>query len=181
LSEEISMKPYGILAEFANPDKLWKACETVRDSGFTHWDAHTPFPIHGLERAMGLKRSWVSLVVLTLGLGGAAAGMGLQWWASTQAYPLVVSGKPMFSWPAFVPIMFECGVLGGAMGAFFGFLGLSRLPQHNHPLFNSTRFEGFSDDRFFISIEARDPHFDREGTEALLRQAGAQYLEMVEA
>ena len=172
---------YGILAEFTTPDQLWKACETVRDAGFTRWDAHTPFPIHGLERAMGLKRSWVPLVVLTLGLGGAAAGMGLQWWVSTQAYPLVVSGKPFFSWPAFVPIMFECGVLGGAMGAFFGFLGLSKLPQHHHPLFNSTRFEGFSDDKFFISIEAVDPNFDPQQAEAMLRREGAQFVEMVEA
>ncbi len=177
----MSKQPWGILAEFHTPEQLWKACERVRDAGFTHWDAHTPFPIHGLERAMGLKRSWVSMVVLVLGLGGAAAGMGLQWWASTQAYPLVVSGKPLFSWPAFVPIMFECGVMGGAAGAFLGFLGLSKLPQHHHPLFNSKRFERFSDDRFFLSIESTDPEFDPEGTAWLLRSQGADHVEVVEA
>lgn len=171
---------WGVLAEFDSPTSLFRAAERVRDAGFEKWDTHSPFPIHGLERAMGLKRSLVPLVVLALGLGGAAAGMGLQWWVATRAYPLVVSGKPFFSWPAFVPIMFECGVLGGAAGAVLGFLGLSRLPQHWHPLFHSKRFERATDDRFFISIEAADPRFDRGETVRLLERAGATAVELVE-
>jgi len=167
-------------AEIDSAAAHYKAAERVRDAGFEQWDAHSPFPVHGLERAMGLKRSMVPLVVLALGLGGAAAGMGLEWWVSTRAYPLVISGKPFFSWPAFVPIMFECGVLGGATGAVLGFLGFSKLPRHHHPLFDSKRFDRATDDRFFISIEAADPRFDRSGTVQLLERAGAVAVELVE-
>lgn len=170
---------WGALAEFHTPDGLLRASQGVRDAGYRHWDAHSPFPVHGLERAMGLKRSLVPVFVLVLGLGGAGAGMLLQWWVSAVEYPLVVSGKPFFSWPAFVPIMFECGVLGGALGALFGFLALSRLPQHHHPLFDSAAFERMSDDRFFLSVEARDERFDRESTLKLLTELGASRVELV--
>ncbi|HSR69571.1 MAG TPA: DUF3341 domain-containing protein [Acidobacteriota bacterium] len=170
---------WGLVAEFADPSALKSACAKVREAGYKVWDAHTPFPVHGLERAMGLRRSLVPYAVLVLGLGGAAAGMLLQWWVSVEAYPLVISGKPFFSWPAFVPIMFECGVLGGALGAILGFLHFSRLPRHNHALFESERFEGVSDDKFFISIESEDPQFDRRTTTAFLKKTGATYVEAV--
>ena len=101
---------YGILAEFATPTDLYHACERVRDAGFTRWDAHTPFPVHGLEKAMGLRRSPLPWIVLVMGLTGAALGFGLQWWVHASAYPLVISGKPFFSWPAFIPITFELAV-----------------------------------------------------------------------
>lgn len=172
---------WGVLAEFATPAALAAGCRAVRDAGYRRWDAHTPFPVHGLERDMGLKRSPVGWFVLVLGLSGAAAGMLLQWWTSTDAYPLVISGKPLFSWPAFVPIMFECGVLGGATGAILGFLLLSRLPRPFHPLFYSERFERMSDDRFFVSIEAADDAFDRRRTVELLEGAGADHVEVIEA
>lgn len=172
---------YGALAELPGPEALILACRRMRDEGFRHWDAHSPFPIHGLERAMGLKRSIVPLFVLVLGLGGAGLGMLLQWWVSVEAYPLVVSGKPFFSWQAFVPIMFECGVLGGALGALFGFLILARLPRHHHPLFESEAFERMSDDGFFISVEARDERFDRSATLDLLSELGASRVEVVRA
>jgi hypothetical protein len=170
---------FGVLAEFGSPAELVAAAEGVREAGYDRWDAHTPFPVHGLERAMGLRRSPVGWFVLTLGLGGAAAGMLLQWWVSTTAYPLVISGKPLFSWPAFVPIMFECGVLGGAVGAIAGFLALARLPRHHHALFNSARFERATDDAFFLSVEAADPKFDRAATPALLTRLGARHVEVV--
>lgn len=173
------MAAYGVLAEFDSPAALIAAADGVREAGYTRWDAHTPFPVHGLERAMGLKRSPVGWFVLVLGLAGAAAGMLLQWWVSTTAYPLVISGKPLFSWPAFVPIMFECGVLGGATGAVLGFLLLARLPQHHHALFNSARFERATDDTFFLSIEAADPRFDGQATAALLARLGAKGVETV--
>ncbi|HSR52181.1 MAG TPA: DUF3341 domain-containing protein [Acidobacteriota bacterium] len=170
---------WGLLAKFSDPSALRAACTKVREAGYKAWDAHTPFPVHGLERAMGLGRSMVPYAVLVLGLGGAAAGMLLQWWVSVEAYPLVISGKPFFSWPAFVPIMFETGVLGGALGAVLGFLHFSRLPRHHHPLFESEEFAGVSDDEFFISIEAEDPQFDRRTTTAFLKKAGASGVEAV--
>ncbi|RMH23041.1 MAG: DUF3341 domain-containing protein [Acidobacteria bacterium] len=178
---EAGGKLFGLLAELADPESLMRACARVRDAGYTAWDAHTPFPIHGLDRAMGLGKSWVSAFVLVLGLSGAAFGMLMQWWISTRAYPLVISGKPLFSWPAFVPVMFECGVLGGALGALGGFLYKSRLPRHHHGLFASERFERVTDDAFFISIEASDPRFDAEETARLLREAGAHHVELVHA
>ncbi len=170
---------FGLLAEFDDPRALMHACAKVRDAGFESWDAHTPFPIHGLDKAMGLGKSWVSAFVLVLGLGGAAVGMLMQWWVATQGYALVISGKPLFSWPAFVPVTFECGVLGGALGAVGGFLYLARLPRHHHGLFASDRFARVTDDTFFISIEADDPRFDAEGTASFLSQIGARQVETV--
>jgi molybdopterin-containing oxidoreductase family membrane subunit len=172
---------YGVLAEFEKPDELLAASHLVKDANYTKWDTHSPFPVHGLERAMGLKRSPVPWFVLIMGLAGAAFGMALQWWVSVEAYPLVISGKPLFSWPAFVPIMFECGVLGGALGAVIGFLLLSKLPEHFHPLFRSKTFEKVTDDRFFISIDRADPRFDEAQTIQLLRAAGASRVELVRA
>jgi hypothetical protein len=170
---------FGVLAEFADPGALHQACEGVRDAGYTRWDAHAPFPVHGLERAMGLRASRLPWISLVLALGGAVAGMGLQGWVSTIAYPLVISGKPFFSWPAFVPVTFELAVLGGAAGAVFGMFALNRLPTRYHPLFASERFERASDDGFFISIESWDPLFDAEGTAELLRRLGATHVELL--
>ena len=171
---------YGLLAEFATPADLYHACERVRDAGFTRWDAHTPFPIHGLEGAMGLRRSPLPWIVLGMALLGAALAFGLQWWVHAVAYPLVISGKPYFAWPAFVPITFELGVLFGAFGAVLGMLALNRLPMHYHPLFNSKIFERVSDDAFFISIESWDPKFDSANTRTLLEGVGAKRVELVE-
>jgi hypothetical protein len=168
-----------LLDKLPSPQAILHAADGMREAGFTRWDAHTPFPVHGLERAMGLASSKVSLFVLVLGLGGAAAGMLLQWWTSVVAYPHEVSGKPFFSWQAFVPIMFECGVLGGALGAVFGFLGLAGLPRHHHPLFHSARFERFSDDRFFLSVESADPRWSAESTARLLAELGASRVERI--
>ena len=172
---------YGILAEFATPADLYHACERVRDAGFTRWDAHSPFPIHGLEGAMGLRRSPLPWIVLGMGLMGAALAFGLQWWVHAAAYPLVISGKPYFAWPAYVPITFEVAVLFGALGAVFGMLGLNQLPMHYHPLFRSRVFERVSDDAFFISIESWDPRFDPSATRTLLESLGARSVELLES
>ncbi|MDH3255973.1 MAG: DUF3341 domain-containing protein, partial [Acidobacteriota bacterium] len=128
---------------------------------------------------MGLERSWVPWFSFLFAMAGAAGGMLLQWWVSTEAYPLVISGKPLFSWPAFVPIMFETGILGGALGAVLGFFVQSRMPQPHHGLFASSLFERVTDDGFFISIEAEDPAFDETRTADLLRDAGAADVETV--
>jgi Ni/Fe-hydrogenase subunit HybB-like protein len=166
-----------LLAEFPSPSALHRACEQVRDSGYSHWDAHTPFPVHGLDRAMGLGRSRLPWIVLALGLAGAAGGFGLQAWVHSIEYPLVISGKPFFAWQAYVPVTFELAVLGGALGAVLGMFALNRLPRHHHPVFGSERFERASDDRFFISVEVGDPRFDAAATPRLLADAGARRLE----
>ena len=172
---------YGILAQFATPADLYHACERVRDEGFTRWDAHSPFPVHGLDRAMGLRRSPLPWIVLVMGLTGAALGFVLQWWVHGSAYPLVISGKPYFSWPAFIPITFEVAILFAALGAVLGMLGLNRLPMHYHPLFRSKVFERVTDDAFFISIESWDPRFDASATRTLLESAGARGVELLES
>ena len=168
-------------AEFESPTALYRACESVRDAGYTQWDAHTPFPVHGLDRAMGLSRSRLPWIVFVMAMGGAAAGFALQTWVHSIAYPNVISGKPLFAWPAYIPVTFELAVLGGALGAVFGMLHLNRLPRHHHAVFASRGFERASDDRFFISIEARDPRFDAASTPELLRKAGAARLEWLGA
>jgi molybdopterin-containing oxidoreductase family membrane subunit len=172
---------YGVLAAFATPADLYHACERVRDAGFTRWDAHSPFPVHGLAGAMGLRRSPLPWIVLVMGLMGAALGFLLQWWVHTIAYPLVISGKPYFAWPAYVPITFEVAVLFGALGAVFGMFGLNRLPMHHHPLFRSKVFERVTDDAFFISIESWDPRFDPSATAKLLESVGARSVELLES
>jgi hypothetical protein len=172
---------FGLLGEFDSPSALYRACEQVRDAGFTRWDAHSPFPVHGLDRAMGLGRSRLPWIVLVLALGGALAGFGLQAWVHSIEYPLVISGKPFFAWPAYVPVTFELAVLGGALGAVLGMLALNRLPRHHHPVFAAAAFERASDDRFFVSIEARDPRFDASATPQLLKGAGAVRLEWLTA
>jgi molybdopterin-containing oxidoreductase family membrane subunit len=172
---------YGTLAEFATPADLYHACERVREAGFTRWDAHTPFPVHGLNKAMGLRRSKLPWIVLVMALTGAALGFLLQAWVHMSAYPLVISGKPFFTWPAFIPVTFEVSVLFGALGAVFGMLGLNRLPMHHHPLFNSKVFERASDDAFFISIESWDPRFDPSSTTAFLKSLGARSVELLES
>jgi len=173
-------RSYGLLAEFDTAAALYPACERVRDAGYVCWDAHTPFPVHGLDRAMGMKRSIVPYIVFVMGMTGASLGMLLQWWTSAIDYPVVISAKPYFSWQAFIPVTFELGILLGSFGAVFGMLGVNKLPQYYHSLFNADRFARVTDDKFFIAIEARDPNYDHDGTRQLLEQAGAVHVEEVE-
>jgi len=172
-------KQFGVLAEFNDATELYYACKEVRDAGFTKWDAHSPFPIHGLDGAMGLSRSLVPWIGLVGGLTGAAAGMFLQWWTSAVDYKIYIAAKPYFSWQAFIPITFELMVLFAALGAVFGMFALNRLPQHYHPLFSSERFERATDDKFFISIEAADPNFQDGETANFLAGIGAAHVETV--
>lgn len=178
--KEQQAKTYGVLAEFATPGDLYHACEQIRDAGFRDWDAHSPFPVHGLEKAMGLPRSRLPWVVFFMAMLGASGGFALQWWTSTQGYPLIISGKPLFSWPAFIPVTFELGVLFGALGALFGMFYFNGLPRWNHPLFNSARFAKATDDGFFVSIEAGDRVFKLGETPDWLRSLGATHVELVE-
>lgn len=172
---------YGVLGRFAGPRELYQACEAVRDAGYRRFDAHCPFPVHGLAGAMGLRGSRLPWIPLVTGLAGAAGGLLLQWWVSVKAYPLAISGKELFSWPAFVPVTFELGVLGAALGAVIGMLALNQLPMLHHPLFRSTAFERATDDGFFISIEAWDPKFDPREAARLLERLGAVGVELIES
>ena len=171
---------YGMLAEFKDTKSILNAAKAVRDEGYVDFDCHTPFPVHGLDQAMGLKRSIVGYIV---GIGcflGATAGITLQWWASTIAYPVVISGKPFFSWQAYMIITFVLMVLGGAFAALIGMFHLNRMPTFHHPLFNSENFEKATDDTFFVSIEFKDPLFDVKDTRAFLESIGGENVEVVE-
>jgi hypothetical protein len=172
---------FGVLARFSGPRELHRACEQVRDAGYRRWDAHCPFPIHGLATAMGLRASRLPWIPLVTGLAGAAGGMLLQWWVSVKAYPLMISGKELFSWPAFVPVTFELGVLFAALGAVFGMLVLNQLPMLFHPLFGSKGFERVTDDGFFISIESWDPKFDPAESTQFLERIGGQDVELIDS
>lgn len=172
---------YGLLAEFPNPAALYHACEQVRDAGFRYWDSHSPFPIHGIHDAMGIRWSRVPWLSAIFGFTGAAGGFALQAWVATKGYPLVISGKPLLSWQAFIPVTFEVGILCTAIGTLLGMLVINMLPRHHHPLFSSKSFERATDDAFFISIEARDGHFNRERTAEFLKRIGATSVEEVQA
>lgn len=171
---------YGLLAEFESAAAIYQAAKRVREDGYTRWDCHTPFPVHGLDKAMGLKASPLPWIVLVCGLTGASVAMLLQWYLNAVDYPYIISAKPLFSWQAFVPVTFELMVLFSALGAVLGMLGLNRLPQFYSSLFRSERFARASDDRFFISIEVEDTKFHPEKTRALLEACGAVHVEEVE-
>jgi hypothetical protein len=184
---------WGVLAEFPTPAAIYHAAEAVRDAGYTNWDCHTPFPVHGLDRAMGVKMTRLGLVVFACGLTGCLLGVLLQWYTnaapegikvyapmSVETYPYAISGKPEWSLPANIPVIFELTVLFSAFGAVFGMLGMNRLPRLHHPLFTSRRFLRVTNDRFFIAIERDDPNFDEARVTELLRSNGAVAVERIE-
>jgi hypothetical protein len=173
-------RPLLYLAEYPTTAAVVHAAERVRDAGYRKWDVHTPFPIHGMNAAMGIRDSAVGWIVLVMGLTGCASAFLLIWWTNGVDYPLVVGGKPPYSLPSMIPVMFELTILLSAFGAVFGMLGLNQLPKHHHPVFYSDRFERATDDRFFISIEASDPAFDREATRALLEETHPTHVELVQ-
>jgi hypothetical protein len=170
--------PYGLLIEFDSVDALIHAAARVRDAGYTKWDVYTPFPVHGLDQAMGIPRTRLPLIVFAAGLSGALGGLLLQWWTNAVDYPFVISGKPLFSLPANIPIIFELTILLAAFGAFFGMLALNGLPALYHSLFRSRRFTRVTTDRFFICIEAADPKYDPRQTRSLLASLGGEVEEL---
>lgn len=171
---------FGLLAEFETPAALMDAAEAVRDAGYTRWDCYTPFPVHGLDGAMGLRDTRLPWVVLAAGIVGAAAAILMQWWMNAKNYAYLISGKPFFSLPANIPITFEVTVLFSALTAVASMFAFNRLPQFYHPTFRSRRFKRVTNDRFFIGIETADPHFDAQKTEALLRSLGSSHIEWLE-
>ena len=180
---EIERAPSVILAEFENAHDVLYAAEKVRDAGYQKWDTHTPFPVHGMDKAMGLGDSRLGWIVITCAITGLTGAVVMMHWMNGVDYPLIIGDKPggaPGTLPSMVPIMFELTVLLSAFGAVFGMLGMNRLPQHNHPVFESDRFRAASDDKFFISIEAGDPKFDVDKTRALLEKAHAAHVEVLE-
>ncbi len=170
---------HGLLAEFPNPGALYHAAEGVRDAGYKHFDTHSPFPIHGMDDAMGLPNSKVGWICLIGGITGLALGTWLQWWTSAVDYPLNISGKPFFSVEPSVPVMFEVTILFSALAAVAGMFALNGLPRPYNPLFYSKNFARATDDAFFLHIAATDRRFDSEDTRQMLSDLGAQNIEVI--
>jgi hypothetical protein len=170
----------GLLAEFETVDAVVKAAGAVRKAGYTRWDVHSPFPIHGIDHVMGIRPTILPWLVLGGGLSGLFGGIALQWFCNAYAYPILISGKPFWSLPANIPVAFECTVLLSALTAVFGMLALNRLPTLYNPLFKSERFRRVTDDRFFIVIDASDRQFDEDSATSLLKGQGAVSIERVE-
>jgi hypothetical protein len=159
---------YGLMAEFEDPTSLVTATERAHHEGYRHMDAYSPFPIEELHDALGARHTKLPLIVLIGGLVGCLGGYALQYWSSVIAYPLNIGGKPLHSWPAFIPVTFECTILAAALSCVLGMLALNGLPMPYHPVFNLARFALASRNRFFLCIEAKDPKFDLEATRRFL-------------
>jgi hypothetical protein len=181
---------WGLMAQFTDARSLLEAARQVRDAGFRRWDCFSPFAVHGLDAAMGQRPTRLPWLVFLGGLSGALTGLLLQWWTAAttfagvptelQGYMHITSGKPFFSLPANIPVIFELTILFSALTAVFGMIMLNRLPCLYHPLFKRPSFRRATQDRFFIVIEADDPRFDKQETEALLQRIKATSVEAVE-
>ena len=177
----MAAQPHGLIATFDTVPDVYHAAETVRDAGYKFWDCITPLPIHGLDKAMGVKRSSVPKFSLAGGIIGFVTGMSMIWFMNAFDYPLVVGGKPYFS-PMFAfPVSYELTILICAFATIGGMFFLNRLPMHYHPVLKHDNIHRAMDDRFFIVIEARDPKFDGARTRALLEKAGGKDIKELEA
>ena len=159
---------YGLMAEFEDPTSLVNATHKAYHEGYRRMDAYSPYPIEELHEALGSHHTRLPLIVLIGGLAGCIGGYLLQYWVSALAYPVNIGGKPLHSWPAFIPVTFECTILVAALSCVLGMLALNGLPQPYHPVFNVPRFALASRNRFFLCIESEDPKFDIEGTRHFL-------------
>jgi len=178
---ESGNRVHGLIAEYATSAEAYHAAEQIRDAGYKKWDLHTPFPIHGIEEAMGIKKTILPYIVMKVGLGGAAFGFLLQYWITAIDFTgFTVQGKPYGAWEPFTMIVFELGVLHAAFASLIGMLMLNGLPRWNHPLFSSDRFLSASQGTLIIAIEANDPSFDPEATKELLEKTGGKEIEIIE-
>jgi hypothetical protein len=159
---------YGLMAEFASDEEILTATKSAYDHDYRKMDAFTPFPVEGLAEALGRKNTAVPLIVFCAGLCGGVGGYFLQWYAMAVSYPLNIGGRPLNSWPAYVPITFETTVLSAALAAIVAMLALNKLPEPYHPVFNIPEFERASTDKFFLCIEACDRKFDLQATRNFL-------------
>ena len=180
-------KLVGVLAQFDDPHTLLHACESMRDSGIKKMDAYTPFPVHGIEKAIGIPRTILPFIVLAVGLSGLAIGLGMQWYTNGttellpkwSGYEFKISGKPMFSLPANIPVTFEVIVLSSAFAAVFGMLILNKLPRLANPLHRVPRFKRVTNDKFFLMVEADDEQYDEEQLRTNMTEWGATDIELV--
>jgi hypothetical protein len=171
--------PYGMMAEFDRSDDLVEATRRAYEHGYRMMEAYTPFPVDGLAEALGFRHNRIAAVVLIGGLVGGLSGFFMQWFSAVIHYPIDVGGRPLNSWPAFIPITFEMTVLFAALSAVFGMLGLNGLPRPHHPVFNEPRFALASRSRFFLCLQARDPLFDVEGTRSFLQESKPKAISVV--
>jgi hypothetical protein len=165
---------YGVMGEFESAKELIRAAAKTREAGYKKMDAYAPYPVEGLSEALGLKRNLVPFLTLLGGLGGGLTGFGFQYWVNVISYPMNIAGRPLNSWPAFIPVTFELTILGASTFAVFGMLALNKLPHPHHPVFNVERFGRASTDRFFICIEATDPKFSVTDSTRFLQSLNAQ-------
>ena len=170
---------YGLMAEFDDPNDLVAAAYRAHYEGYRRMDAYSPFPIEELHDALGEHHSTLPLIVLIGGIVGCIGGYLLQYWAASMAYPLNIGGKPLNAWPMFIPVTFECTILGAALSAVLGMLALNGLPMPYHPVFNIPRFALATRNKFFLCIEARDPQFDLEKTRGFLETLGPREVTTV--
>jgi hypothetical protein len=170
---------YGLAAEFTNPTELVAAARAAREAGYTRLDAYSPLPVEGLAGAVGARASKLPLIVFLGGLIGGLIGYGLQYYTAVHYYPLNIGGRPLHSWPAFIPVTFECVILGASLAAVLGMFALNGLPMPYHPLFHLPRFARASRDLFFLAIEARDPLYDPIQTRAFLESLNPRAVEEV--
>jgi hypothetical protein len=176
------MRPsiYGLMAEFEEPDQLLAAAQRAHGEGYRRMDAYSPFPIEGLAEAIGFHRNMVASIVLIGAVVGGLTGFFLQYYVAVFDYPLNIGGRPLNSWPAFIPITFELTILFGAISAVLGMLALNGLPMPYHPVFNVPGFALATRNRFFLCIESADPKFDREKTREFLRSLPAHAVSEVQ-
>jgi hypothetical protein len=169
---------YGLLGEFDSPKQLMDAARKAREAGYHRLDAFAPFPVEGLSQALGLgrKQDQVPLITLIGGLAGGIGGFFFQFWVNVSSYPMNIAGRPLNSWPAFIPITFELTILGASLSAVFGMLALNRLPQPHHPLFNIERFKRATSDKFFLCILSHDKRFHLEETARFLESVQAHHV-----
>ncbi len=172
-------KLFGIVAEFSDVKELTEAAKGVKRSHYEKFDCYSPFPIHGMDDIMGLRDSRLGWIVIFFAFCGLFGGLALMGWTSVIGYPIVVSGKPLFAFEPFVPVMFELTILFSAFSTVFGMLGLNKLPMFYHPVFNHSTFHKASSDGFFISIEGSDAQFDDEKTKELLESLNGKNIELV--
>ena len=173
-------KLHGILAEFENEETIIEATAKTVQAGYHNVEAYTPYPLEELIDILHLHKNNVALVILIGGLIGCAVGFFMQYYASVYHYPINVGGRPFNSWPAFIPVMFECTILFASISAVVGMLVMNGLPRPNHPLFNVDRFQYATQDRFFLCIEAEDPKFDPAETRQFLESLNPHEVSEVE-